>query len=228
MFKRNMFERCNTFLRQEMQTTTKMYFSFKNVRGANAYPRSITVVVKFIATPRRTQKKFLRRVGSNFDVFRWEQKISQTGFKLLSSTGGAINLTTTVNFEISPGDIAWETSTTIFFSSFLFVFLPATFCIALFCFFVSLQFSCFFLLDISFFFLSQKYAIKVSKIITLKDSPKKFMTENENYFCISPPPPPPPKKKKNKKHKKTSKTGQNVDFFLKGFTVTFGKKHKKF
>ena len=36
MFKRKMFERCNTFLRQEMQTTTKMYFSFKNVRGANA------------------------------------------------------------------------------------------------------------------------------------------------------------------------------------------------
>ena len=42
MFKRKMFERCNTFLRQEMQTTTKMYFSFKNVRGANAYPRMDT------------------------------------------------------------------------------------------------------------------------------------------------------------------------------------------
>ena len=41
MFERKMLERCSTFLRQEMQTTTKIYFFFKNARGANAYRRHI-------------------------------------------------------------------------------------------------------------------------------------------------------------------------------------------
>lgn len=41
MFKREMFERCSTFLRQELWTTTKMDFSFKNARGANAYSGQI-------------------------------------------------------------------------------------------------------------------------------------------------------------------------------------------